>query len=241
MVDIRSIAGSSLHTQQGIEQEATSCSRTGRSRRTNAHGDNTAVGVTAASAHRQRSVATAAVPPPGAGLEAMLEAVCQLLHNPPGPHASPSAAKQWHHDVDQLIIVTINMSPHGGGQVNRFGRALEPSAAHLCSPAAELESHHSGQDGRVTIERQWERRHCLGRNLDGDFDAVVTAPVGQAAHTPTPPGRIWGWLYGACPVPLHGGLAAQVLTPLAGEVRWECQSRQVPADLLHLDPRRKRR
>jgi hypothetical protein len=70
--------------------------------------------------------------------------------------------------------------------VNRFGRALEPSAAHLCSPAAELESHHSGQDGRVTIERQWERRHCLGRNLDGDFDAVVTAPVGQAAHTPTP-------------------------------------------------------
>jgi hypothetical protein len=82
----------------------------------NAHGANTAAGVTAAAAHRQPTAAMAAVPPPGVGPKATLEVVRQLLHNPLGPHASPSAAEQWHHDVDQLIIATINTSPHGGGR-----------------------------------------------------------------------------------------------------------------------------
>jgi hypothetical protein len=42
-------------------------------------------------------------------------------------------------------------------------------------------SRHSGEDGRITIERDWERRY----NLDGDFGAVDTRPVRQAAHIPT--------------------------------------------------------
>jgi hypothetical protein len=100
----------------------------------------------------------------------------------------------------------------GGGQANHFGMALEPSmthsrspAAHSCPPSAphvssavhvsslatedlraKLECRRSGEDGCITIERQWERRHCQGRNLDGDFDAVDTMPVGQATRTPTP-------------------------------------------------------
>jgi hypothetical protein len=57
-----------------------------------------------------------AVLPPGAGPEAMLEAACQLLHNPPSPNASPSAAELWLYDIDQLIVTTINTPPHGGGR-----------------------------------------------------------------------------------------------------------------------------
>jgi hypothetical protein len=98
MVDIRSIAGSShpSHHGQGSEQEATSYSRAGRTRRMNACDATTTVVATAAAAHRQHSVTTTAVTPPGAGPEATR----QLLHNPPGPHASPSVAEQWRHNAD---------------------------------------------------------------------------------------------------------------------------------------------
>jgi hypothetical protein len=142
------------------------------------------------------------VPPQGASPEATLVAVRQLLHNHPGPHASPSAVEQWHHDVDQLVIVAINMPPHGGRQLNCLGGALVPSAAHSHSPVAprmpsavcvvslatmdlqaELEHCRSGEDGRITIERQQER-HC---NLDRDFSVVDTTPVRQAARSPTSP------------------------------------------------------
>jgi hypothetical protein len=81
----------------------------------NTCGATTAVVATMPAAHRQRSATTAVVPPLGAGPEATLEAACQLLPNPPGSHASPSAAEQWRHDVDQLIVTTINTSPHEGG------------------------------------------------------------------------------------------------------------------------------
>jgi hypothetical protein len=57
----------------------------------------------------------AVVLPPGADPEATLEAARQLLHNPLGPHASSSAAEQWRHDVNQLVITAINTLPHGGG------------------------------------------------------------------------------------------------------------------------------
>jgi hypothetical protein len=142
------------------------------------------------------------VTPPGAGPEATLEAARQLLHNPLGLHASPSVAEQWHHDVDQLIIVAINTSPHGGWRANHSGGAPVPSVMHSCSltvpcapsstraPAAslattdlraELERRRSGEDGHVTIERHRERRH----NLDGDFGVMNTTPMRQAARTPT--------------------------------------------------------
>jgi hypothetical protein len=98
------------------------------------------------------------------------------------------------------------------GQVNYLGREPKPSVAHSRSPAmhsrppsaphvssvriaslatadlrSELERHHSGEYGHITIERQRERHRCQGHNLDGDFDAVDTAPVRQAARTPMPP------------------------------------------------------
>jgi hypothetical protein len=96
--------------------------------------------------------------------------------------------------------------------VNHLGRAPKLSVTHSRSPAAhshtpsaprmsstvhvaslattdlraELEHSRSGEDGRITIKRQWEMRCCQGHNLDGDFDAVDTTPVGQAARAPTP-------------------------------------------------------
>jgi hypothetical protein len=191
------------------------------------------------------------VAPPGASPKAMLEATRQLLHNHPGPHASPSAAEQWHHDVNQLIVGAINMPPCGDQQVNHPSGAPVPSVAHSRSltaprvpsaphePAAslatvdlkaKLERRHSGEDERTTIECRCERR----RNLDGDFGVADATPVRQAARTPTSP-RSWG-LHGNCHIPPHGGLTTQVLAPLAREIRWESQPHRVPADLLHLDP-----
>jgi hypothetical protein len=32
----------------------------------------------------------------------------RLLNNPPSVHTSPSAVEQWRHDVNQLIVATIN-------------------------------------------------------------------------------------------------------------------------------------
>jgi hypothetical protein len=122
---------------------------------------------------------------------------------PIGPHATPSAAEQWHQYVDQLIITTINTPPHGGRQANHSGGVLVPSTVHLCSPTApraplvaraaslamadlraKLEQRCSGKDDCITIEHRREWR----RNLDGDFSATDTTPMKQASRTPTSSG-----------------------------------------------------
>jgi hypothetical protein len=157
---------------------------------------------------RQHSATMATVTPPGAGPEAMLEAACALLHNPPSPHASPSTAEQCYHDIDQLIIAAINMLLHRERWVNHSSGALVPSAVHSRSPMAphalsatralvtprvpvaslttadlraELKRRRSGEDGRITIKHHRER--C--RNLDGGFGVANTTPMRQAARTPT--------------------------------------------------------
>jgi hypothetical protein len=53
--------------------------------------------------------------PAALGPDAALLAAHQLLNNPPPAGASPSADEQWHHDVDQLVIVAIN-TPHRDGR-----------------------------------------------------------------------------------------------------------------------------
>jgi hypothetical protein len=147
-----------------------------------------------------------AMMPLGADPEATLEAAHQLLHNPPGPHFSPSAAEQWHHDINRIIITSINTSAHARWHANHPSAVT--SATHSLTPMvprvpsvprvataprvpvasfitatlrAELERCRSGEDNRITIKRRRERR----RNLDGDFSAADVAPVRQAAHTPT--------------------------------------------------------
>jgi hypothetical protein len=56
----------------------------------------------------------------------------------------------------------------------------------------ELKRRRLGEDVHVTIERQRERCRCQGHNLDGDFDAVDTARVRQAARTLPLPMRSGG-------------------------------------------------
>jgi hypothetical protein len=119
-----------------------------------------------------------------------------------GPHASPSVAEQWRHDVDQLVVATINTPPRRGRRANHFGGALELTSAHSRTPTvactslvacvpmapcvsaaslatvdlwAELEHRRLEEDDYITIERHQER-HC---NLDGDFVAANTTPMRQ--------------------------------------------------------------
>jgi nitrogen fixation protein len=154
---------------------------------------------TTTTARRQHLATTVVMTLPGAGPKGMLEAAHELLCNPLGLGASPSAAEQWHHDVDQLIVVAINTPLHGGRCANHSGWTLELSAVHSRTPTvprmaavsvptadlwAEHECRRSGEDGRITNECHRERR----RNLDGDFSAANTTPVGQAAHTPASSG-----------------------------------------------------
>jgi hypothetical protein len=98
---------------RGGEQEATSHSRVGQSRRMNAHDATTVVVHTTTVMHRQPSAATTVGTTLAIGPEGMLGAARALFHNPLGPRASPSIAEQWCHNVDQLIVATINTPLHG--------------------------------------------------------------------------------------------------------------------------------
>jgi hypothetical protein len=198
-----------------------------------------------------------------------LLAACQLLNNPPPAGVSPSAAEQWRHDVDQLVIAAIN-TPH------REGRC-QPSAAHTPSVAQaplelsgarpsvqhralmaryrttdlreEINCHRGGEDSRTTIERNCERRRDIeGRNLERDFDLHAPAGVRQAAHAPLPlapwelGGGAWRWPH-TC-VWWYGrpssGPTYQRSTSPAREARRDGQPHRVSVDLLHLHPRDRR-
>jgi hypothetical protein len=129
------------------------------------------------------------------GVEATLVIARRLLNNPPSAHASPLAAKQWRHDVDQLVAAAINTPYHEGGR-------QEPTAAHLHSPSVarappsahvphqarvlssiataslrdELIHRRQGEDSRITIERHRERRRNIeGRNVERDFESLAPA------------------------------------------------------------------
>jgi hypothetical protein len=120
------------------------------------------------------------------GLDAMLLAVRQLLNNPPPTESSPSAAKQWRHDVDQLVIVAINTSHHErrhqpSAQQSRFlsvARAPFVAQAPPVLPGARLPAQHRApmasyqmtdlreeinccrgeEDSHTTIEHNYKRR-----------------------------------------------------------------------------------
>jgi hypothetical protein len=199
MVDLHSVAASSHPSrhERESEWETTSRSRVGQSRRPRGRTDTTTIML---ESQPQPTVGTTASPPAAVGPDAALLAACKLLNNLPPARASPSAAEQWHHDVDRLIIAAINM-PHCEGRP-------QPSAQQSCFPSGarapmqhrapmasyqtsdlreEINRHRGGEDSRTTIERNRERhRDIEGRNLKRDFD--LHAPVGarQVAHAPLP-------------------------------------------------------
>jgi hypothetical protein len=99
------------HRERESERETTSQSRAGRSRRSRGRTDTTIVVL---ESQPQPTAGTTASPPTTVGPNAALLAACQPLNNPPPVGASPSAAKQWRHDVSQLVIIAIN-TPHRDG------------------------------------------------------------------------------------------------------------------------------
>jgi hypothetical protein len=114
------------HREREAEREATSRSKAGRSRHASGR---TSTTVVMAAAWHQRSAGMVLTLPPAVGVRVTLVVARQLLNNPPSPNASPSAAEQWRHEVDQLVVATINMAHHGGGR-------QQPSAAHSRTPTA---------------------------------------------------------------------------------------------------------
>jgi hypothetical protein len=143
----------------------------------------------------QSTTGTTASPLAVVGPDAALLAVCQLLNIPPSAGASSSAVEQWRHDVDQLIIATIN-TPHCEGrrqpsaQQSCFLSAVRapfvaqappvlpgarPPAQHRAPMASyhtldlreEINRRRGREDSRTTIERNRERRRGIeGRNLE---------------------------------------------------------------------------
>jgi hypothetical protein len=97
--------------------------------------------------------------------------------------------------VSHLGGVPVSSAAHSLSPVVQSRSVVAPrvlSAVRVASLAtanlrAALEHRSSGEDDHITIEGQRERCHCQGHNLIGDFNAVDATPVGQAAHTPTPP------------------------------------------------------
>jgi hypothetical protein len=134
MVDLHSVAASShpSHHERESERETTSRSRAGRSRRLRGRTDITTVVL---ESQPQPTAGTTASPPAAVGPDAALLAACKLLNNLPPARASPSAAEQWRHDVDRLVIVAIN-TPHREGrpqpstQQSRFPSGAHPPTQH---------------------------------------------------------------------------------------------------------------
>jgi hypothetical protein len=209
MVDIHSITASSQpsHREPETEREVTFRSWAGRPRR--AGGRFSATTAATATQHR-RSARTVQTRLPVADVGATLAASRQLLNNPPSAHASPSAMKQWRHDVDQLIVTTINTPHHEGGwQLPSAAHSRSPSAArappYVCMPhqlrmllsIATTDLHDElihrcwGEDSQITIECHRER-HCNieGCNLDRDFESLAPTQEVPAARVVCPPSNL---------------------------------------------------
>jgi hypothetical protein len=163
--------------------------------------------IAATATQHQRMAGTVWTPLPVMGVEATQVATRRLLNNPPSMDASPSAAEEWHHDVDQLVVTAINTPHHEGGW-------QESATVHSCSPSAvrappssrvphqarvlpsivttdlhnELIRRRRGEDSRITIEHHRERH----RNIEGSknkryFESLALARKASAARAMRPP------------------------------------------------------
>jgi hypothetical protein len=109
--------------EREVERGATSHPRAGRPRRTGGRSGATTVMV---ESQPQRTAGVVPAPSVVAGADVTLLAARQLLNNPPPSGASPSAAEEWCHNVDQLVVAAINMPLHE--------RRCQPSAQYSHTP-----------------------------------------------------------------------------------------------------------
>jgi hypothetical protein len=94
---------------------------------------------TAATAtQHQCSAVTVQTLPPAAGVDGTLVTAHQLLNNSSSVHASPSAAEQWCHDVDQLIVAAINTLHHEECDKSRRQRIRDPPSSARAPPSARV-------------------------------------------------------------------------------------------------------
>jgi hypothetical protein len=110
----------------------------------------------------------------------------QYSHTPPVAHA-PSAAR----------APPVENAPPVGPDARQTVRHRAPMASYATADLrAEINRHRDGEDGRVTIERQCERRRDIkGRNLEKDFDSHAPShksPSAREAHPPSSPGVTGG-------------------------------------------------
>jgi hypothetical protein len=209
MVDIHSVVASShpSHREREPEREATSRSRAGRSRWAGGHTDATTVVL---ESQPQRTMGTTTSAPTAAGIDAALLAAHQLLNKPPPSRASPLAAEQWRHDIDQLIIVAINTRHQEGRRQPPTQQSRVRSAVHAPSMASyttmdyreEINHRCGGEDSRTTIECHCERhRDIEGHNLKKDFDLHALMRGGLVTHAllPLTPWEFLGWCMALAP------------------------------------------
>jgi hypothetical protein len=162
MVDIHSMAASSHPSrhEREVERGVTSCPRAGRSRHTGGRSGATTVIV---ESQPQRTAGAVPAPSVVAGANVTLLAARQLLNNPPPSGASPSAAEEWRHNVDQLIVAAINTPFHE--------RRCQPSAQYSHTPAAHAPS----------AARAPPVKHALPVRLDAHQTARHHVPMASYA------------------------------------------------------------
>jgi hypothetical protein len=142
----------SRHEREG-ERGATFRLRAGRPRHAGGRSGATTVIV---ESQPQRATGTVPKPLVVAGADATLLAARQLLNNPPPSGASPSAAEEWHRNIDQLVVVAINTPLHE--------RRCQPSAQHSHATAAHAAStarappvEHAPPVGPDACQTAWHR------------------------------------------------------------------------------------
>jgi hypothetical protein len=138
------------------------------------------LGTAVVHAARQHTTAQTSRTPSRAALGA-LSAARELLRHPLSSTASLGAMKQWRDDVDRLLGMAHSTSTKSRSQSS--WRQHEASAS-VRSPSvrgaqtndlrAELNRRRAGEDARVSLERERERRQNIkGHNLDQYFAAVA--------------------------------------------------------------------
>jgi hypothetical protein len=154
----------------------------------NAHGANTAVVATTATAHQQHTSTMAAVTPPRVGPEAMLEVARPLLHNPPGPadftidnravvsRRWPACHPYYQHNAPQRLAG--EPPQHGANAIYNTLTLTEGSTRAFSTTRTSRKSRYGGFAGRT---QPCSKDH----SLDGEFGVADTTPVRQAARTPT--------------------------------------------------------
>jgi hypothetical protein len=156
------------------EREITSRSRAGRSRQLRGCTDTTTVVL-----ESQPTTGMMPSPPVAVGLDTVLLAARQLLNNPPPPRVSPSAAEQWRHDVNQLVIAAIN-TPHREGWCQPSPQQSHfLSAAHAPSVVRRPRGCHVRTHRCITAHR-WP---ATGRRTSGRRSTAIE--VGRTVAPPS--------------------------------------------------------